>query len=118
MKSDIAILAGGCFWGMQDLLRKPEGVVSTEVGYTGGRNDNPTYQYHPGHAEAVRVIYPEVAGDSCFARPATSAPVPAFFTAQVISQNAQALCLSIFDATLQEVQGTINHDLPACRSVD
>ncbi|HCM9149294.1 TPA: peptide-methionine (S)-S-oxide reductase MsrA [Enterobacter roggenkampii] len=57
MKPDIAILAGGCFWGMQDLLRKLKGVVSTEVGYTGGRNDNPTYQYHPGHAEAVRVIY-------------------------------------------------------------
>lgn len=57
MKPNIAILAGGCFWGMQDLLRKLDGVVSTEVGYTGGRNDNPTYQYHPGHAEAVKVMY-------------------------------------------------------------
>lgn len=61
MKTDIAILAGGCFWGVQELLRKMEGVISTEVGYTGGRNDNPTYQYHPGHAEAVKVAFsPEI----------------------------------------------------------
>ena len=57
MKTDVAILAGGCFWGVQELIRKLNGVVSTEVGYTGGRNDNPTYQHHPGHAEAVKVVY-------------------------------------------------------------
>lgn len=57
MKTETAILAGGCFWGMQDLLRQLDGVISTEVGYTGGRNDNPTYEYHPGHAEAVKVVF-------------------------------------------------------------
>ncbi len=57
MKPDIAILPGGCFWGMQELLRKKNGVISTEVGYTGGQNDYPTYRYHPGHAEAVRVEF-------------------------------------------------------------
>ncbi|MFK3663246.1 peptide-methionine (S)-S-oxide reductase MsrA [Scandinavium sp. NPDC088450] len=57
MKTETAILAGGCFWGMQDLLRQLKGVISTEVGYTGGRNDNPTYEYHPGHAEAVKVVF-------------------------------------------------------------
>ncbi|MGL4724121.1 MAG: peptide-methionine (S)-S-oxide reductase MsrA [Scandinavium sp.] len=57
MKTNTAILAGGCFWGVQELIRNLDGVISTEVGYTGGRNDNPTYQYHPGHAEAIRVIF-------------------------------------------------------------
>ncbi|MBU3060772.1 peptide-methionine (S)-S-oxide reductase MsrA [Nocardia sp. NEAU-G5] len=52
-----AILAGGCFWGMQDLIRKQPGVVSTRVGYTGGLNDRPTYRNHPGHAEAVEIVY-------------------------------------------------------------
>ena len=52
-----AILAGGCFWGMQDLIRRQPGVVSTRVGYTGGRNDNATYRNHPGHAEAVEIVY-------------------------------------------------------------
>jgi peptide-methionine (S)-S-oxide reductase len=52
-----AILAGGCFWGVQDLIRKQPGVVSTRVGYTGGQNANPTYGHHPGHAEAVEISY-------------------------------------------------------------
>lgn len=52
-----AILAGGCFWGMQDLIRRQPGVVSTRVGYTGGRNANATYRNHPGHAEAVEIVY-------------------------------------------------------------
>ena len=52
-----AILAGGCFWGMQDLIRKQPGVVSTRVGYTGGKNDRPTYRNHPGHAEAIEIEY-------------------------------------------------------------
>ena len=52
-----AILAGGCFWGMQDLIRKQPGVVSTRVGYTGGQNANATYRNHPGHAEAIEIIY-------------------------------------------------------------
>ena len=52
-----AILAGGCFWGMQDLIRRQPGVISTRVGYTGGRNANATYRNHPGHAEAVEIVY-------------------------------------------------------------
>ncbi len=52
-----AILAGGCFWGMQDLIRKQPGVLSTRVGYTGGQNDHPTYRNHPGHAEAIEIVY-------------------------------------------------------------
>lgn len=53
------ILAGGCFWGMEDLFRAQPGVVSTEVGYTGGDNDHPTYEHHPGHAEALKITYDE-----------------------------------------------------------
>ena len=52
-----AILAGGCFWGMQDLIRRQPGVIATRVGYTGGQNANATYRNHPGHAEAVEIIY-------------------------------------------------------------
>ena len=52
-----AVLAGGCFWGMQDLIRKRSGVVSTRVGYTGGQNDHPTYRNHPGHAEAIEIEF-------------------------------------------------------------
>jgi peptide-methionine (S)-S-oxide reductase len=50
-------IAGGCFWGMEELFRKEPGVVATEVGYTGGKNANPTYEFHPGHAEALEVTY-------------------------------------------------------------
>jgi len=57
MNTDKAYLAGGCFWGLQELIRTQKGVVSTTVGYMGGENDNPTYRNHPGHAEAVEVIY-------------------------------------------------------------
>jgi peptide methionine sulfoxide reductase msrA/msrB len=53
----VATLAGGCFWGMQDLLRKQPGVIGTEVGYTGGKVPNATYQNHEGHAEAVRIEF-------------------------------------------------------------
>lgn len=52
-----AYLAGGCFWGLEELFRKRPGVVSIEAGYTGGRNENPTYQNHPGHAEALEIAY-------------------------------------------------------------
>jgi methionine-S-sulfoxide reductase len=52
-----AILAGGCFWGMQDLIRRQPGVISTRVGYTGGQNAHATYRNHPGHAEAVEIVY-------------------------------------------------------------
>ncbi len=55
-----AIFAGGCFWGLEDLLRSQPGVIDTEAGYTGGRNENPTYESHPGHAEAVEVTYDPV----------------------------------------------------------
>jgi peptide-methionine (S)-S-oxide reductase len=52
-----AILAGGCFWGMQDLIRKLPGVVSTRVGYTGGEVENATYRNHDGHAEAIEISF-------------------------------------------------------------
>ena len=51
------VLAGGCFWGLENLIRTQPGVVTTEVGYTGGINDDPTYENHPGHAEAVEIEY-------------------------------------------------------------
>lgn len=52
-----AYIAGGCFWGMEDLFRKRKGIVDTEVGYLGGDNENPTYQNHPGHAEGIELTY-------------------------------------------------------------
>ncbi|NYE61605.1 peptide-methionine (S)-S-oxide reductase [Duganella sp. 1224] len=52
-----AILAGGCFWGMQDLIRKMPGVVSTRVGYSGGDVDNATYRNHGTHAEAIEIVF-------------------------------------------------------------
>ena len=52
-----AYIAGGCFWGMEDLFRVRPGVKDTEVGYLGGQNDNPTYGNHPGHAEAIEISY-------------------------------------------------------------
>ncbi len=51
------VLAGGCFWGLEDLIRKQPGVTNTEVGYTGGEVENPTYENHKGHAEAVLIEY-------------------------------------------------------------
>ena len=58
-----AILAGGCFWGMQDLIRRQPGVLATRVGYTGGENANATYGNHPGHAEAIEIVFdPAVTG--------------------------------------------------------
>ena len=55
--SERAVLAGGCFWGMQDLIRKLPGVLSTRVGYAGGRVANATYRNHDGHAEAIEIIF-------------------------------------------------------------
>src|SRR5215475_9396545 len=52
-----AILAGGCFWGMQDLIRKQPGVLSTRVGYTGGDTPNATYRNHGDHAEAIEILF-------------------------------------------------------------
>jgi peptide-methionine (S)-S-oxide reductase len=57
MTEERAILAGGCFWGVQDLIRRQEGVLSTRVGYTGGANSHATYRNHPGHAEAAEIIF-------------------------------------------------------------
>ena len=52
-----AVFAGGCFWGLEDLIREIPGVLDTVVGYTGGENVDPTYEHHPGHAEAVEITY-------------------------------------------------------------
>lgn len=56
-QTETAILAGGCFWGMQDLLRRYPGVLSTRVGYTGGDVPNATYRNHGTHAEALEVVF-------------------------------------------------------------
>jgi peptide-methionine (S)-S-oxide reductase len=52
-----AVLAGGCFWGMQDLIRRLPGVISTRVGYSGGEVPNATYRNHGNHAEAIEIIF-------------------------------------------------------------
>ena len=57
MTTETATLAGGCFWGMQDLIRKMDGVISTRVGYTGGDVENATYKNHGTHAEGIEVVY-------------------------------------------------------------
>lgn len=56
-KTEKAILAGGCFWGMQDLIRRYPGVLSTRVGYSGGDVPNATYRNHGTHAEAIEIIF-------------------------------------------------------------
>lgn len=55
--TETAILAGGCFWGMQDLLRRYPGVISTRVGYSGGDVPNATYRNHGTHAEAIEIVF-------------------------------------------------------------
>ena len=57
MSTERAVLAGGCFWGMQDLIRRQEGVVATRVGYTGGDVPNATYRNHGSHAEAIEIVF-------------------------------------------------------------
>jgi peptide-methionine (S)-S-oxide reductase len=55
--TEVAILAGGCFWGVQEQLRHRDGVISSRVGYTGGESENPTEDDPGGHAEAVEIIF-------------------------------------------------------------
>ena len=57
MTTETATLACGCFWGMQDLIRKMDGVISTRVGYTGGDVENATYKNHGTHAEGIEIVY-------------------------------------------------------------
>lgn len=57
MTEERAVLAGGCFWGMQDLIRRRPGVISTRVGYSGGEIPNATYRNHGNHAEALEIIF-------------------------------------------------------------
>ena len=57
MKTEKAILAGGCFWGLQDLIRKHPGVLETRVGYTGGDTPHATYENHGTHAEGLEVVF-------------------------------------------------------------
>ena len=56
-RRETAILAGGCFWGVQDLVRKQPGVISTRVGYSGGDTPNATYRNHGNHAEAIEITF-------------------------------------------------------------
>jgi peptide-methionine (S)-S-oxide reductase len=57
MAEERAVLAGGCFWGVQDLVRRQPGVTATRVGYTGGEVPNATYRNHGNHAEAIEIIF-------------------------------------------------------------
>ena len=57
MTEERAVLAGGCFWGMQDLFRKLDGVLSTRVGYSGGDVPRATYRHHGTHAEAIEIVF-------------------------------------------------------------
>jgi peptide-methionine (S)-S-oxide reductase len=57
MSEERAVLAGGCFWGMQDLIRRMDGVIATRVGYTGGDVPNATYRNHGDHAEGIEIIF-------------------------------------------------------------
>ncbi len=57
MSEERAVLAGGCFWGVQDLIRRQPGVISTRVGYTGGEVPRATYRNHGNHAEAVEIVF-------------------------------------------------------------
>jgi len=57
VSTERAVLAGGCFWGVQDLIRRYPGVISTRVGYTGGEVPNATYRNHGNHAEAIEIIF-------------------------------------------------------------
>ncbi len=57
MTTERALLAGGCFWGMQDLIRRQPGILSTRVGYSGGEVANATYRNHGNHAEAIEIIF-------------------------------------------------------------
>lgn len=59
MKNRKVYLAGGCFWGMEELFRVRKGIVDTEVGYLGGENESPTYKNHPGHAEGLEITFNE-----------------------------------------------------------
>jgi peptide-methionine (S)-S-oxide reductase len=56
-RTETAILAGGCFWGMQDLIRKQPGVIATRVGYSGGDVANATYRKHGNHAESIEIVF-------------------------------------------------------------
>lgn len=64
MSNKTLYLAGGCFWGLEELIREQPGVVDTEVGYAGGSNDNPTYDTHPGHAESLEITYDDTVTSS------------------------------------------------------
>ena len=57
MANERAVIAGGCFWGMQDLIRKHPGVTTTRVGYTGGEVANATYRNHGNHAEGIEILF-------------------------------------------------------------
>ena len=58
-----AYLAGGCFWGLEELFRTRPGIIEITAGYTGGTNDSPTYNNHPGHAEALEIVYDDTQTD-------------------------------------------------------
>ena len=78
MTEERAVLAGGCFWGMQDLIRRYDGVISTRVGYSGGDVPNATYRNHGTHAEALEIVFDptkiSIVGFSSFSSRFTTLP--------------------------------------------
>ena len=75
MTTEKAVLAGGCFWSMQDMFRRLRGVVSTRAGYTGGDIANPSYGNHQGHAEAIEETWMTAPPDIRLATPEKPATV-------------------------------------------
>ena len=95
--TEAAILAGGCFWPAQELFRRRKGVLSTRVGYTGGENENPDGGHHPGHAEAVEVIFDSeqtsfraILRSSRSTGPTSTTPWSAPITARLLHQRRAA----------------------------
>jgi methionine-S-sulfoxide reductase len=106
MTQDRAVLAGGCFWGMQDLIRRHDGVISTRVGYTGGDVPNATYRNHGTHAEAIEIVFDPAKISyrrllEFFFQPSTMDPaIPAFSPLRASQPSSSGIMVSAAIAVL------------------